>query len=36
MLDPTNRNTVYAGTTEGLYKTLDGGTNWKRMTGSRT
>ena len=34
MLDPTNRNTVYAGTTEGLYKTLDGGTNWKRMTGS--
>jgi photosystem II stability/assembly factor-like uncharacterized protein len=33
MLDPTNRNTVYAGTTEGLYKTLDGGTAWKRMTG---
>ena len=33
MLDPTNRNTVYAGTTEGLYKTLDGGTTWKRMTG---
>src|SRR6202012_1752851 len=33
MLDPTNRNTVYAGTTEGLYKTMDGGTNWSRMTG---
>src|SRR6202044_3202302 len=33
MLDPTNRNTVYAGTTEGLYKTLDGGTKWQRMTG---
>jgi photosystem II stability/assembly factor-like uncharacterized protein len=33
MLDPTNPNTVYAGTTEGLYKTLDGGKDWKRMTG---
>jgi hypothetical protein len=32
MLDPTNRNTVYAGTTEGLYKTLDGGVTFRRMT----
>jgi photosystem II stability/assembly factor-like uncharacterized protein len=32
MNDPTNRNTVNAGTTEGLYKTLDGGKNFKRMT----
>jgi photosystem II stability/assembly factor-like uncharacterized protein len=33
MQDPANMNVVYAGTTEGLYKTLDAGTNWKRMTG---
>lgn len=32
-MDPANHNMVYAGTTEGLYKTLDGGTNWTRTTG---
>jgi photosystem II stability/assembly factor-like uncharacterized protein len=31
--DPLNRDVVYAGTTEGLYKTLDGGKSFKRMTG---
>ena len=33
MQDPTNRQVVYAGTTEGLYKTSDGGSTWSRMTG---
>ena len=32
-MDPSDHNTVYAGTTEGLYKTTDGGTNWTRTTG---
>lgn len=32
-MDPVNRNTVYAGTTEGLYKTEDGGEHWTRTTG---
>jgi photosystem II stability/assembly factor-like uncharacterized protein len=32
-MDPADRNTVYAGTTEGLYKTTDGGNNWTRTTG---
>jgi photosystem II stability/assembly factor-like uncharacterized protein len=31
--DPVNRDIVYAGTTEGLYKTTDAGVNWSRMTG---
>ncbi len=31
-MDPVNRNTVYAGTTEGLYKTEDGGEHWTRTT----
>jgi photosystem II stability/assembly factor-like uncharacterized protein len=31
--DPVNRDIVYAGTTEGLYKTLDGGKTFQRMTG---
>lgn len=31
-MDPANRNTVYAGTTEGLYKTEDGGEHWTRST----
>jgi hypothetical protein len=30
---PGNRDVVYAGTTEGLYKTLDGGKSFERMTG---
>ena len=33
-MDPTDHNTVYAGTTEGLWKTIDGGVTWKHMTGS--
>jgi photosystem II stability/assembly factor-like uncharacterized protein len=32
MQDPANREVVYAGTTEGLYKTTDGGRNFKPMT----
>jgi photosystem II stability/assembly factor-like uncharacterized protein len=31
--DPNNRDTVFAGTTEGLYRTIDGGQHWDRMTG---
>lgn len=31
--DPENLNTVFAGTTEGLYRTIDGGQHWDRMTG---
>jgi photosystem II stability/assembly factor-like uncharacterized protein len=31
-MDPEDRNTVYAGTTEGLYKTTDGGDTWSRTT----
>lgn len=31
-MDPADRNTVYAGTTEGLYKTQDGGETWTRTT----
>lgn len=30
--DPVNRQTVFAGTTEGLYRTIDGGQHWDRMT----
>jgi photosystem II stability/assembly factor-like uncharacterized protein len=33
MQDPSNRKIVYAGTTEGLYKTVDDGVNWSRITG---
>lgn len=32
-MDPSDHNTVYAGTTEGLYKTTDGGKDWTRTTG---
>jgi photosystem II stability/assembly factor-like uncharacterized protein len=32
-MDPADHNVVYAGTTEGLWKTLDGGSTWLRMTG---
>lgn len=32
--DPQHPDTVYAGTTEGLYRTLDGGEHWDRMTSS--
>ncbi|HEX3154621.1 MAG TPA: YCF48-related protein [Candidatus Angelobacter sp.] len=33
-MDPIDHNIVYAGTTEGLWKTTDGGATWKHMTGS--
>ena len=33
-MDPTDHNVVYAGTTEGLWKTTDSGVTWKRMTGA--
>lgn len=33
-MDPSDNKTVYAGTTEGLWKTTDSGASWKRMTGS--
>jgi photosystem II stability/assembly factor-like uncharacterized protein len=33
MQDAVNRKVVYAGTTEGLYKTMDDGVNWSRITG---
>jgi photosystem II stability/assembly factor-like uncharacterized protein len=32
-MDPADHNVVYAGTTEGLWKTTDAGLTWKRMTG---
>jgi photosystem II stability/assembly factor-like uncharacterized protein len=32
-MDPSDHNVVYAGTTEGLWKTTDAGLTWKRMTG---
>jgi photosystem II stability/assembly factor-like uncharacterized protein len=34
MQDPENREIVYAGTTEGLYKTENGGKTFRRMTGA--
>ena len=33
MQDPQNLNIVFAGTTEGLYRTGDSGTTWVRTTG---
>jgi photosystem II stability/assembly factor-like uncharacterized protein len=33
-LDPTQPNTIYAGTTEGLYKSTDAGATWTKMTPS--
>lgn len=30
--DPNAENTVYAGTTEGLYRTMDAGHGWERLT----
>src|SRR5438445_10788293 len=30
--DPSNPNIVYAGTTEGLWKTMDQGKTWKRVS----
>ncbi len=31
-IDPTNGSNVYAGTTEGVYYTRNGGTNWTKVT----
>jgi len=31
-LDPTDHTVVYAGTTEGLWKSTDSGATWRRMT----
>jgi photosystem II stability/assembly factor-like uncharacterized protein len=31
-MDPRDHNVVYAGTTEGLWKTMDSGLTWTRMT----
>jgi photosystem II stability/assembly factor-like uncharacterized protein len=33
-MDPADHNVVYAGTTEGLWKTADSGATWKHMAGS--
>ena len=33
MQDPSNLDTVFAGTTEGLYRTMDAGKTWMRTTG---
>ncbi|HEU4415044.1 MAG TPA: transcriptional regulator [Candidatus Angelobacter sp.] len=33
-MDPSDHGVVYAGTTEGLWKTMDSGATWKRMTGT--
>ena len=33
-MDPGDHNVVYAGTTEGLWKTTDSGATWKHMTAS--
>ena len=34
-MDPGDHKTVYAGTTEGLWKTTDAGATWKRTTSDR-
>ena len=31
LVHPTNKNLVYATTSNGIYKTLDGGTNWSKI-----
>jgi photosystem II stability/assembly factor-like uncharacterized protein len=33
-MDPSDHKIVYAGTTEGLWKTTDAGATWKRTTGA--
>jgi photosystem II stability/assembly factor-like uncharacterized protein len=35
-VDPTNAQIVYAGTTNGVYKTIDGGSNWSRVDSGLT
>ena len=33
LMDPNNHNVVYAATSDGLYKTTDGGANWTQISG---
>lgn len=33
-VDPTNSDVVYAGTTKGLYKSIDQGEHWEKLEGS--
>jgi PKD repeat protein/photosystem II stability/assembly factor-like uncharacterized protein len=33
LIDPTNAQILYAGTNNGIYKTLDGGTTWSQISG---
>jgi len=34
IIDPSNTNIVYVGTSAGIYKTYDAGVNWSQVTGS--
>jgi PKD repeat protein len=34
IIDPSNTNVVYCGTSAGIYKTYDAGVNWSQVTGS--
>lgn len=34
IIDPTNSNIIYCGTSGGIYKTYDAGVSWSQMTGS--
>ncbi len=34
--DPTNNQVIYSGTTEGLWKTVNGGQNWRLISSIRT
>jgi PKD repeat protein len=34
IIDPSNTNIVYCGTSAGIYKTYDAGANWSQVTGS--
>src|ERR1700752_1042099 len=31
---PNNPNTIYVGSTDGVYRSIDGGTTWTKMTGT--
>ena len=32
-IDPVNTDTIFAATSKGVYRTLDGGDKWKILTG---
>lgn len=34
LIDPTNSNVIYCGTSSGIYKTYDAGVNWFQTTGA--